>query len=146
MTPRDGGRALAYTASVGAAWGWMAGTALMTTWGSGQFIGALVIGLVFGGPIGAFVGLLIGMPIVVVIDWLRHRVKAWRPLGTALAAAFAPWVSFVLLDDPAASWSALLVPASLMIVVGASAWIGLGWIFAAPRDVIPDVAHAPHSV
>jgi hypothetical protein len=129
---------------VGAGWGWAVGAAVVMSWGPGEVLAAIAIGLLYGGTMGALVGLLLGMPIVVVIDVVRPRVRAWRPLGTALAAVFAPLLSFLVVDDSIGSWSMLLVMGSFLIVVGATAWIGLGWIFAAPRDVIPGEAQGVH--
>ncbi|MCW2839435.1 MAG: hypothetical protein JWR55_918 [Aeromicrobium sp.] len=150
MNHREGGRAFACTTGLGAAWGWLAATSLLSIGAeTDEFIGSLAIGLVYGGTVGALTGMLIGMPVAIVVGRLRPRLPHWRAAGTLLAVGMAVVVLVLFAVDNGSefSWSAIYTVGPLLAVVGGSAWFGLGWIFAPPDadpgDVIPSEAPAP---
>jgi hypothetical protein len=132
---------------LGAAWGWLAASLAMIAATDGELVSALAIALVFGGTLGALTGMLVGLPVAIVVGHLRPRLTHWRATGTFLALGMAAVVAGLSAVDAGweVSWSALWTVGPWLTVVGVSAWIGLGWIFAARQDVIPSEAHAPRS-
>lgn len=120
-------RSVACTSALGAGWGTLATVAvllLMEPTDVIDFVGTSLIASVFGGTIGAIVGLAVGMPAVLVVYPLRSDLPHCRRVGAVLAMAGVGCVSLFV-----GGLELFAVFAILALPIGWSAWIGLGWIF-----------------
>lgn len=124
-------RSIACTMGLGFGWGTLAAAvpmvAQLSLWGG--LLSIALVAAVYGGGIGAAVGLVMGLPTVFMVYPLHTDLPRCRRVGAAWAAAL-PAIGaggLAVVGGDAAGGAAVL--GVFTIVVAWSAWFGLGWIF-----------------
>lgn len=132
MVPSQWGRSLVSTAWGGVLTGALIGVLVVLRGTEGHVStedAVLVagVGVLWGGMIGAVVGVVLGMPLVVAAAVVRQQSDAWRTVGTVAAAAIGSVAAMMVVGGPPSQGIAIV--AAGVLCPAWRAWRGLGWIF-----------------
>lgn len=123
------GRAVGWSALLGAFWGTVCAAFLLWPWDMGSAVAFVPATIAFGGSFGSIVGVLLGVPTVLIVSLLDVDLT-WRcwvgaVCGGALPGALAIW------GGATGAFETVLVLATAIIAVLAagSAWIGVRQVF-----------------
>lgn len=134
-------RSIVCSMGLGFGWGTLAGAVILSIdnayiAGPFDYVGIMVISAFYGGPLGGIVGLVLGMPTVLMVYPLRLDLSRCRRVGAAWAAALPGIGAVGLAVTGGEAVDGAIVLGVFTVAVAVSAWIGLGWILR------PAVQHA----